>query len=363
MKIAAVEVIPIRVPLAPATPEPTDCETSARHTLVRVHTDAGVTGIGEIFRFAPRTAAVFVDEILSPMLVGEDPARIEALWDRMFRTTFRYGRAGLMLHAISGIEVALWDLAGKVANRPLVHLLGGPCRASQMAYASMLPYASPDLAAEAALRLLDHGYKALKLHQRDVPSVRAVRAAIGPDVRLMLDASGAWSEADAAKAIAQLADCDLYWIEEPLLDLGDVAGLARLRDRAPMRIAAGENEYTHRGFREMIMGRAVDLVQPDVIKTGGVAATRKVIAMAEAQNVELCLHSFYFGPGVAATLHVGLSAPSCTMIEINALDLERPFMFPDLRIDADGMVALPKGPGLGITLLDEVIEDARVGVA
>lgn len=358
MKITSIEVLPVRVPLAACTPEPVGGETSSSHTLVRVFTDEGVTGIGEVFRFAPRTVATFVDEILSPLLVGEDPARIEVLWDRMYRTTYRFGRMGMVMHAISGVEVALWDIAGKVAGLPLAQLLGGPCRDGLLAYASMHPYATPDRAAEAALALLGRGYRALKLHQKDVETTRAVREAVGPDVRLMLDASGAWSVPDAARAIDAMADLDLYWVEEPLKDLNDIDGLKRLRERAPMRIAAGENEYTHYGFREIIEKEAVDILQPDVIKCGGVSATRKVIGMAEAHGMEICLHSFCFGPGVAATLHVGLSSPRCEMIEIVGLDLERSIMTPDLR-QSDGYVRMSGLPGLGIALDDAVLASAR----
>lgn len=358
MKIRQVEVVPIRVPLTASKPEPVGAETSSHHTLVRVHTDEGVTGIGEVFRFAPQTVAAFVREMLEPLLVGQDPSTIETLWDRMYRTTYRYGRMGLVMHAISGVELALWDIAGKVAGLPLYRLLGGDRRNGLMAYASMHPYAEPHLAAEAALILLESGYRALKLHQKDVETVIAVREAVGPDVRLMLDASGAWTQPQAARALEALAGLDLFWVEEPLKDLDDIAGLRRLRDRAPTRIAAGENEYTHYGFREIIETGAVDILQPDVIKCGGVSATRKIIGMAEAHDMEICLHSFCFGPGVAAALHVGLSSPRCEMIEIVGLDLERPFMTPDLRQN-DGHVVPSDSAGLGIDLLDDVIEAAR----
>jgi len=227
-----------------------------------------------------------------------------------------------------------------------------------MAYASMHPYHTPEAAAAAAMGYLAEGYKALKLHQKDIASVRAVRDAIGPDVRLMLDASGAWSQPEAMRAVDALADCDLYWIEEPLKDMNDLDGLSRLRERSTTRIAAGENEYTHFGFREMVASAAVDVLQPDVIKAGGIAATRKIIGMAEAWNMESCLHSFCFGAGVAATLHVGLSSPRCEMIEINAIRLQRWLTEPDLR-PVDGMVRLPDAPGLGIAMPDDILAEAR----
>lgn len=359
MRITDVVALPVRIPPAPAHPSPDGGgETSASHTVILVETDDGITGIGEAFRFAPKTVAAFVDEILKPLLVGQDPTRIELLWDRMYRTTFRYGRMGLVMHAISGVEVALWDIAGKAAGKRVCDLLGGPCRDGLLAYASMHPYDTPEAAAEAATGYLAEGYKALKLHQKDIASVRAVRDAIGPDVRLMLDASGAWTQPEAMHAVDALADCDLYWIEEPLRDMNDLDGLRRLRERASTRIAAGENEYTHFGFREMVASAAVDVLQPDVIKAGGIAATRKIVGMAEAWNMEICLHSFCFGAGVAATLHVGLSSPRCEMIEINAIRLQRWLTEPDLR-PVDGMVRLPDAPGLGIAIPDDILAEAR----
>lgn len=359
MRITDVVALPVRIPPAPADPAPEGGgETSASHTIVFVETDEGITGIGEAFRFAPNTISAFVSEILFPLLVGQDPSRIEWLWDRMYRTTFRYGRMGLAMHAISGVEVALWDIAGKMAGKPVCDLLGGACRDGLMAYASMHPYDTPDAAAEAARGYLAQGYRAIKLHQKDVASVRAVREAIGPDIRLMLDASGAWSQPEAIRKVDALADCNLYWIEEPLRDMNDLDGLRRLREHSATRIAAGENEYTHFGFREMIASAAVDIVQPDVIKAGGISPTRKVIGMAEAWNMEICLHSFYFGPGIAATLHVGLSSPRCEMIEINAIDLQRWLTEPNLR-PVDGMVTLPEAPGLGVVIPQDILADAR----
>lgn len=358
MRIRSVVALPVRIPPVRATPRPDgDGETSSSHTVILIKTDEGITGVGEAFRFAPKTMAAFVEEILSPMLVGQDPARIELLWDKMYRTTFRYGRMGLVMHAISGVEVALWDIAGKVAGKRVCDLLGGACRDGLMAYASMHPYDTPETTAAAAVSYLDIGFKALKLHQKDIASVIAVREAIGPNVRLMLDASGAWSQPDAMRNVEALSDCNLYWIEEPLKDMDDLDGLRRLRAHSSTRIAAGENEYTHYGFRHMVASSVVDVVQPDVIKAGGISATRKIIGMAEAYNTEICLHSFCFGAGVAAALHVGVTSPRCEMIEINAIDLQRWLTEPNLR-PVDGMLALPEGPGLGISIPEDIVAGA-----
>ena len=362
MKIVDIEVWPLHLPMAHSAPEPVGGETSARHTLVRVRTDQGIDGCGEVFRLAAAGAEALITQELAPLLLGQDPRRIELLWDRMYRSSFRYGRSGIVIHAISGIEIALWDILGKSCGLPVWQLLGGPTRDSMPAYASMHKYATPDEAAEAALRCVAQGYRAIKLHQRDLDSVRSVRQAVGTDIVLMLDASGAWSPREALRMAEALAPLDLAWLEEPLLAMDDHEGLRWLRDRSPVPIAAGENEYTHFGFREMIARRAVDIVQPDVIKTGGIAATRRIISMAESFDLEVSPHCFYYGPGIAATLHVCLATPRARYVEINPLALERDLMTPSLR-PVGGELPLPPGPGLGIEFDEVVLREARLAAA
>ncbi|MCB1380094.1 MAG: mandelate racemase/muconate lactonizing enzyme family protein [Alphaproteobacteria bacterium] len=354
MKITSVEAIPLYIPLKESRPALPQARSSADHTVIRVETDEGITGIGEAFRFAPRSMSTIVEEVLAPILIGEDPCAIELLWNRMYRQTFRYGRAGIVLHAISGVEVALWDILGKTCGKPLAALLGGATKRDITAYASLHKLATPEDTAETALAMLEMGYTALKLHERDLASVEAVRKAIGPDVRLMVDASGAWSLPESRRMAAAMNDLGVYWLEEPLLNMDDYEGLASLRGHDRLRIAAGENEYTPWGFRTLLEAQAVDVVQPDVIKAGGVSATRKILAMAIAHGAEVCTHSFYFGPGVAATLHTSLATTECSMIEINPHDLTLDFMDPPLR-PVNGRLTLPEAPGLGVTLIDDVV--------
>jgi L-alanine-DL-glutamate epimerase-like enolase superfamily enzyme len=358
MKIVDVEVWPLHLPMAASTPVPVGGETSASHTLVRVRTDQGIDGCGEVFRLAGAGAAALITHELKPLVMGQDPRRIEFLWDRMYRSSFRYGRAGIVLHAISGIEIALWDILGKSCGLPVYQLLGGATRERMPAYASMHKYAEPEHAAEVALRCVAQGYGAIKLHQRDAASVRAVRDAVGPDITLMLDASGAWTPREALRMAEALADYDLAWLEEPLAAMDDYEGLRWLRDRSPVPIAAGENEYTHMGFREMIARRAVDVVQPDVIKAGGIAATRRIIALAESFDLDVSPHCFYYGPGIAATLHVCLATPRARYVEINPLELVHDIMTPALR-PVGGQLAPPTGPGLGISLSDSLLREFR----
>lgn len=358
MKIVDIEVWPLYLPMAQSRPVPVGGDTSAHHTLVRVRTDAGIDGCGEVFRLAPAAAAALITHEFKPMLLGADPRQIELLWERMYRQSFRYGRNGIVLHAISGIEVALWDILGHASAQPVYQLLGGATRSAVPAYASMHKYACPDDAVEVALQCVAQGYRALKLHQRDIATVRAVRTAIGPDIALMLDASGAWTPREALKVTEALADCALEWIEEPLACMDDYEGLRWLRDRSPVPIAAGENEYTVFGFRELVSRRAVDIVQPDVIKAGGISACRKVMALAESFDLEVSPHCFYYGPGIAATLHLCLSSTRARYVEINPLALSCEFMYPTLR-PADGMLTAPDAPGLGIRFDDAMLREHR----
>jgi D-galactarolactone cycloisomerase len=354
MKIIDVKAFPLIIPMLETPPLAPDGRTSSFHLLVKVFTDEEIVGYGETFRFAPRTMTAFVDEILKPLIVGKDPLRIEQLWRLMYTTTFRYGRAGLPMHAISGVEVALWDILGKYRSLPLYELLGGACRDKVRAYASLQKYDSPGDVATIAVRSVERGYKAVKLHQRDVASVAAARQAVGPDISLMMDASGAWSFNDAVSKVRQLEPFDLGWIEEPLAQMDDYDGLAELRRRSGIPIAAGENEYTVYGFRRIFEKRALDIVQPDVIKAGGIAQCRRIIALAEAHGVRVAPHSFYYGPGIAATLHLCASSPSAEFIEINALPLTQSFIQPALR-PQEGVLGLPSGPGLGIEIDDDVV--------
>ncbi len=355
MKIVNVEAIPLWVPMQETLPAPVGGETSSAHTLVKVTTSTGRVGYGEVFRLAPSAAQALIHHEFQPLLVGQDPRRIEYLWHQLYERSFRYGRAGIVLHAISGIEVALWDLLGQEAGMPLYQLLGGACRETVPAYASLHRYANPAEAAEVAQRFVKQGYSAIKLHQRDVASVAAVRNAIGSDVTLMLDASGAWTPREALAAAHALAEHDLAWLEEPLQRMDDYDGLRWLRDRSPVPIAAGENAYSHWGFRELITRRAVDIVQPDVIKVGGISACRKVMAMAEAHDLEISPHCFYFGPGIAATLHVCMASTRARFIEINPIDLESWYMQPALR-PVGGHLAPSSTPGLGVAIDSATLE-------
>lgn len=362
MKITDVRATSLLIPLRESPPfagEPlsTTKASSGHHVLVEVLTDEGIVGYGEAWRFTPGAVSTFIEEGLKPMLLGQDPTQIEKLWDLMYRTTFRYGRKGLPMHCISGIEIALWDIVGKYRGLPVYEMLGGLCRDRVQAYASLLRYQKPEDAATVALRSVEEGYGAIKLHAHEptvVETVRAVRNAIGAEITLMIDVNGAWTPRQAVERIKELEPYNLLWVEEPVHPMDDYDGLAYVRDRSGVMIAAGENEYTHYGFKEVVARRSIDVLQPDVIKSGGLIACRKIMALAEAWNLQVIPHSFYYGPGVAATLQFALTSMTTHYMEIHQVPLEASFIQPALRPE-QGYLTPPSGPGLGIEIDREVV--------
>ena len=355
MKITGVQAIPLLIPLKETPPLSLSGRASAYHVLVKVFTDEGITGYGEAFRFTPNAVCTFIEEALKPLLIGQNPLQIEKLWKQMYDTTFRYGRKGIGLHAISGIEIALWDIVGKWRNLPLYEMLGGLCRDRIKGYASLHCYHNPEEVATIAMRCVKQGYSAIKLHQRDMESVNVVRQAIGPEIMLMVDVGGAWTPRESIEKARELEKYGVLWLEEPVSPMDDYDGLAYVRDKSDILIAAGENEYTHYGFRDMIARRAVDIIQPDVIKAGGILECRKIFALAEAWNLQIAMHCFCFGPGVAANLHLSLSNTRSEWVEVSAQIPEASFIQPDLRPE-DGWLSVSDRPGLGIEIDEDVVK-------
>ena len=354
MKIVDVRVHCLRIPAIPLTPAPAHTAPT-RHTLVEVQTEDGRIGIGEAFRLAPGAVRALILEELRPLLLGQDAADITALAAAMLRATFRYGRKGVAVIAVSGVEVALWDLLGQSAELPLYALLGGRCRDGLRAYASLPRYGSAADAARAAAAFAEQGYGGIKLHQAEPDFVPAVRNAVGPGVAIMFDAGGAWTRRDALAAADDLARQDVLWLEEPLAPMDDYAGLAWLRARSPVRIAGGENEYTADGFTAPLAAGAFDVLQPDIIKCGGIGETRKVLAMAAVQGIEVALHAYCHGPGLAATAHLSLAATETEWIEINPIQPETAFLYP-MPVPQSGRMNVTATPGLGIMLDHAVVQ-------
>ena len=348
MNITSVRAIPLAVPIKEAAPVASTWSARAsKQILVEVQTDGGLTGWGEAFAYGvPLAVCNVIDDGLAPIVVGADPTQIEALVDRMHRALMIWGRRGLAMMAVSGVELALWNLAGKARGVPVYALFGGLAQRSVRAYASLPRYESPSDVARAAAAMAKDGFTAIKLHQIDVASVAAAREAVGDDVELMLDTNCPWTVEEATAMARRLERFALRWLEEPVWPPEDYVGLARVRASTAMPIACGENEATVFGFREMMRAGAADVIQPSVTKVGGLLELKKIATLAAAENVTLVPHSFYFGPGLAATLHAIASTPGVPYIEYPSGELAPSLSKAPIRC-AGGRVSIEDRPGLG----------------
>ena len=356
MKIIDVRPIPLSVPLRPMSPPSAWALGLAKQVLVEVTTDEGIVGYGEAFAYgAPLAVANVIEESLRPSLIGADPTAIEPLVEKICRSMMIWGRRGLGMFALSGVEIALWDIAGKARGAPVSTLLGGSATPRVRAYASLLRFERPDEAARASEQAVAQGYTALKLHQIDLASVRAARRAVGDRIELMLDVNCPWTPEEAIRQGRALAECNLTWLEEPVWPPDDYRGLAEVASALETPVASGENESTVHGFRALVDARAADIVQPSVTKVGGLLEAKKICALARAANLRVVPHSFYLGPGMAATLHLATSTPECRLVELATFELEESILDRPLAASG-GWLEAPDRPGLGFGINQDVVK-------
>lgn len=344
--IATIETFPVRIPFREGAPRA--ARPPVDSLLVRVTTDRGYEGWGEAFGFeaAPVTRRA-VEDLIAPLCAGQDAARIGPLMRAVQEKLMVFGRGGTVIHALSAVDTALWDIAGKTAGVPLHRLLGGggtslPC------YASLDPFGDPEAVRDGVRQALGDGFTDVKLHERELPAVRAAREEAGPGTALMLDVNCPWTLAQARAQADELRDLRLGWLEEPLWPPEDYTGLARLRAACGIPVAAGENTATLLDFVRLMDAGAVDFVQPSPAKMGGVTELGKVFHAAAARGVTPMPHTFYHGPGLLAAVHVtaALGTPD-SMIEWRRSDLEA-YVYGAALIPKDGRIQVPDGPGLGL---------------
>lgn len=365
MKITRIEPLLIAVPYEHGGPKPTRQGTlwSAMNTLlVRVDTDTDIVGWGEGFGFAacPATAAA-LSRVVAPQAIGRDPRDITALMDDLYRQLHNFGRNGPVGFALSALDIALWDIAGKVAGKPLYALLGGKDRTRVPAYASLLRYGDPDLVARNASAAVASGYSEIKLHETRVEEVAAAREAIGRNVALTVDTNCPWTPEQAIDMARRFAPYKLKWLEEPVWPPDDCDGLARVSASDHVPIAAGENAATLNDFSNLARFGGVSYVQPSVTKAGGVSGLLQVRARIAGLEAMLAPHSPYFGPGLLATVHFIAAMPEPMKFERFYCELEAS-PFGDAVDARDGMMRVPQAPGLGIEPDHTVIERYRVAL-
>ncbi|WP_372624555.1 mandelate racemase/muconate lactonizing enzyme family protein [Falsiroseomonas sp.] len=331
--------------------------------LVEVTTEDGITGWGEAFGPPELTAPIVA--WLAPLVVGQDAMAREAIWQALYNRLRDHGQRGLVVEAISAIDIALWDIAGQALGIPVHRLLGGPLRMEVEAYATGFYRRERDdhlryLTEEAEQRRAE-GFRILKLKtgwglKQDIALTRGFRAAIGDDCGLLVDCNHAY---DAPAAIAfgnAVADCDIGWFEEPVPP-EDIAGYLEVKTRQPIPVAGGEASFTRWGFAEMIARRSVDILQPDVAACGGISELKKIADMASAFGMRVNPHVWGTGVTLAASLHllaVIPDNPPGLFPRPPLLELDRsPHPVRDEvtsmpAVSAEGRVRVPEAPGLGV---------------
>jgi L-rhamnonate dehydratase len=370
MKITRVEPIHLRLPNVNER-----CDGSQETLIVKVHTDEGIVGVGEVDSSALVAKAIIEAPLshkicrgLAQCVLGLDPFEIDRAVHRMYEGSIFFGRQGAAIQAMSGIEIALWDIVGKAVRRPVYQLLGGGFRKKFRAYASILFGEVPGATEEMAKHLAAQGYRAVKFgwgpmgqsEESDIAHVRAARKGLGPDIELMVDGGLCWDTATAIRRARQFEEFNLTWLEEPLHP-DNVQGYTRLSAQAPMRIAAGEEICDVGEFRLMMDTGGIDVVQVDVTRVGGLARSKR-IGWDSAERHRLCVnHSYKTGVNIAASLHFVAALPNTRYFEycVEQGALRQTLTRQKFRV-VDGDISVPEEPGLGVELDDTVVEKYRV---
>jgi L-alanine-DL-glutamate epimerase-like enolase superfamily enzyme len=340
--------------------------------MVEIFTDAGLVGIGNA-ALSPRVTKDVIDLYLKPLLIGADPWDVEFLWQHMYRKTMAFGRKGIGMVAISAVDIALWDLLGKSAKQPVYRLLGGRTKPKIPVYASRL-YSTPlDELAREATRYKEEGYKAMKLRfgwgptdgaegmQKNVALIRTVRQTVGDGIDIMADAYMGWTLDYAKRMLPLLEEFHLRWLEEPVIP-DDIQGYAELKSRSSIPIAGGEHEFTLYGFRDLLHARAVDYIQFDTNRVGGITQARKIAALAESHFIPVIPHA-----GQMHNYHIVMASLNSPMAEFfPPVDVEVGnelfwYIFSGEPTPKDGYIDLDENvPGLGLTINEAALSQFDV---
>ena len=376
MKITDVEAFVLESPYENRPPAGSDEVHGVKHCLLlKVSTDEGLVGWSDV-ETAPHVGAAVVNapasgagvfEGLRSLVVGEDPFEVERLWDKVYRGTIYHGRRGVAMQVLSGFDIACHDLMGKATGRPLHKLLGGARRDRVRAYASTLFRPTPDAMRRASEFYRSRGFTAVKFgwgvfgrdRKQDIALVAAAREALGPDAALLVDPG--WmvnrSAQDAVELCRALEPYDVFWIED-FLHPECYDGYAKVKAAGvKTRLAAGEQEATAWGFRDLIARGGIDVVQPDLTRCGGFTQARKIAWEAEHAGVDVCPHAWLTDLLSAASLHFNAVLPRALFLEYNVCEnpMLREIIRNPLQRDADGFIPVPQGPGLGIEVDEQAV--------
>lgn len=350
--------------------QPDDCV----HTLVAVHTDEGVTGVGSVFTSEALVGAAMA--VLEPLLRGENALEPERVSEKLHQHNFWMGRGGAITHAISGIDIALWDILGQATGQPVGRLLGGRYRERVQPYASLL-MDEPEKLRDTLLAIKAQGFRAFKIGwgpfgrrnaATDRAIVEAARDAIGPDCRLMVDAGGSdahWTKGYkwALRTSHMLAEYDVHWFEEAL-NPDHLDEFVRLREHAPVSISGGEVLTRRQTFLPWIEKGAFDIIQPDVTKVGGISEERRIAWWAEEHGIQFIPHGWNTALGLAADLHLASAVPGTDMVEyITGSPFIDEIVAEPFVLDDEGWLKIPDSPGLGVKLNPEAVDRFTGGKA
>ncbi|MDB4231666.1 mandelate racemase/muconate lactonizing enzyme family protein [Candidatus Pelagibacter sp.] len=356
--------------------------------LVEVQTDEGITGWGECF--GPGNIALankyIVEKVIQPLIVGEDPLNKEYIWHKVYNLLRDSGQKGMPIQALSGIDIALWDILGKKTKTPLYQLVGGKCndQIPVYGYGMMLQKKSVDelveLFKEEAKQIKSKNFKAMKMKiglgpKEDLKLVQAVRVAIGKDFKLMVDANHAYNVNDALYVGRGLDELDIFWFEEPVAP-ENYDGYKELRQKINTNIAGGEAEFTKYGWNELIKNKCIDIAQPEVCGLGGITEYLKVLAIAQANFIPVINHVWGSAVSIAVNLHLltaqpdmpGGLFPSKSMLEFDTT--EKNIFITDLPKEDfsilgqvkqnNGFASITDNPGIGITPNEDFIKEFEV---
>ncbi len=334
--------------------------------------DSGHVGIGNA-ALSPRVTKEVIDLYLTPILTGANPFDCEFLWQHMYRKTIAFGRKGIGMVAISAVDIAIWDLLGKVLNQPVFRLLGGRTKQRIPVYASRLYSQDLESLAKEAQQYKEQGYRAMKLRfgwgpadgaagmRKNLDLVRTVRQVIGDEIDLMADAYMGWTLEYARRMIPLLEPCQLRWLEEPIIP-DDIGGYAILKALGKVPIAGGEHEFTLYGFRELLEAKAVDIIQYDTNRVGGISQARKISALAEAYSVPVIPHA-----GQMHNFHIVMSSLNSPMAEFFPVgDVEVGnelfwYIFKGEPTPQEGFIELDETlPGLGLAINEPALRQFDV---
>jgi L-rhamnonate dehydratase len=371
VKIVDVETIML------ANPEVLDKSDGSQDTaVIRVTTDEGITGIGEADSSPWVIKAIIEAKTSHPicrglkeMVIGEDPFDVARIWEKMYQGTLHYGRRGAAIHAMSGIDLALWDIMGKAVGKPVYKLLGACYRNEIRAYSSSLFGETIEETGRLARDFVDRGFTAVKFGwaplgqdpDYDVALVKEIRKAVGPDVDVMIDAGLIWDYKTALQMAERFAEYNIFWLEEPLHP-DDLDGYARLSDATKVRIAAGEQESSRFSFLDLMDRGKIDIVQVDVTRCGGLTEAMRIAHLAEDRHKPVVNHSFTTGINLAASLHFTAALKNAFILEYCESPSPMRRSITKQTFEAvDGIVKVPEEPGLGVDLDEDAVAKYRIG--